>query len=112
MDADVKDKILSRSRAQEWRAWKPAELSLREVRNRFGGAWVSDEELLLRVYAGEEAVKALSAADAPREQLSARQPLIRLIQELSKNKHCNQVYIRQPGFSLRLAKNAVPARPA
>jgi len=112
MDADVKDKILSRSRAQEWRAWKPAELSLREVRNRFGGASVSDEELLLRVYAGEEAVKALSAVDAPREQLSARQPLIRLIQELSKNKHCNQVYIRQPGFSLRLAKNAVPARPA
>jgi oxaloacetate decarboxylase alpha subunit len=112
IDPDVKDKILSRGRAQEWRAWKPAELSLRDVRNKFGGASVSDEELLLRVYAGEDAVKALAAANAPREQLSATQPLIRLIEELTRNKHCNRVFIRQPGFSLSLAKSSAPARPA
>src|SRR5574342_56904 len=38
MDPGVKDKILSRGRANEWRAWKPAELSLREVRNKFGAS--------------------------------------------------------------------------
>lgn len=112
IDPDVKDKILSRGRAKEWRAWKPAELSLREVRNKFGGAAVSDEELLLRVYAGEEAVKALTAPDAPREQLSAWQPLIRLIQELTRNRRYSQVYIRQPGFSLSLIKSTARARPA
>ncbi|HEX9144994.1 MAG TPA: biotin carboxyl carrier protein [Candidatus Binatia bacterium] len=112
IEPDVKDKILSRGRAKEWRAWKPAELSLREVRNKFGGVSVSDEELLLRVYAGEEAVKALTAPDASRERLSAWQPLTRLIQELTKNRRCSQVYMRQPGFSLSLIKSAGPARPA
>ena len=111
IDQDIKDKILSRARAKEWDAWKPAELSLAEVRNKFGGASLSDEELLLRVYAGEESVKALIAAEAPREQLSARQPLICLIEELSRKKSCSQVYIRQPGFSLSLRKSTAAARP-
>jgi oxaloacetate decarboxylase alpha subunit len=108
IDPDVKDKILSRSRANEWRTWKPAELSLREVRNKFGAS-ISDEELLLRVYAGEDPAKALSTAGAPREHLSAKRPLIQLIQELAGNKRCNQVYIRQPGFLLRFAKSRAPA---
>ena len=103
MDPGVKDKILGRSRANEWRAWKPADLSLREVRNKFGAS-ISDEELLLRVYAGEDAVNALYTANPPRERVSAKRPLIDLIQELARNKRCQQVYIRQPGFSLRFAK--------
>ena len=103
MDPGVKDKILGRSRANEWRAWKPADLSLREVRNKFGAS-ISDEELLLRVYAGEDAVNALCTANPPRERVSAKRPLIDLIQELARNKRCQQVYIRQPGFSLRFAK--------
>jgi oxaloacetate decarboxylase alpha subunit len=108
IDPDVKDKILSRGRAKEWRAWRPAELSLREVRNKFGAS-VSDEELLLRVYAGEEAVKALSAGAIPREQLNARRPLIHLIEALAANKRCRHVYIRKPGFSLNLTKSPVRA---
>jgi oxaloacetate decarboxylase alpha subunit len=111
IDPDVKDKILSRGRAKEWRAWKPAELSLRDIRNKFG-ATVSDEELLLRVYAGEDAVKALPAAEVPRGQLSATQPLINLIQDLATNKRYSQVYIRQPGFSLSLRKSAIRTRSA
>jgi oxaloacetate decarboxylase (Na+ extruding) subunit alpha len=74
MDADVKDKILSRGRAKDWESWKAPDLSLREVRNKFGGMSISDEELVLRVYAGEEHVKALAAA--PREVLNAKQPLV------------------------------------
>src|SRR5437773_1371744 len=37
MDANVKDKILSRSRAHEWAGWTPPDLSLKEVRQKFGG---------------------------------------------------------------------------
>ncbi len=104
MDSDVKDRILSRGRAREWKNWRPPQLSLKEVRSRFGGPSISDEELLLRVYAGEEAVKALSAAGAPREYLSANQPLVRLIAELSRKKDCSLISIRKPGLSLTLEK--------
>ena len=104
MDPNVKDKILSRSRAKDWQSWEPPEPSLQEVRRKFGGPSVSDEELLLRVYAGEDAVKAMNTGGAPREHLSGTQPLIRLIQELSKKRDCNEVFISRPGFSLTLGK--------
>ena len=104
MDPNVKDKILSRSRARDWQGWEPPEPSLEEVRRKFGGASVSDEDLLLRVYAGEDAVKGMNAAGAPREHLNGTQPLIRLIEELSKKRDCNQVFISRPGFSLTLGK--------
>ena len=104
MDPEAKDKILSRSRAKDWQDWEPPEPSLEEVRRKFGGPSVSDEELLLRVYAGEDAVRAMNTAGAPREHLNGTQPLIRLIEELSKKRDCNQVFISRPGFSLTLGK--------
>jgi oxaloacetate decarboxylase alpha subunit len=107
MDADVKDKILSHPRAKEWANWTPPDLSLKEVRQKFGGPGVSDEELVLRVIAGEAAVKAMLAAGAPQEYLSARQPLVRLIGELSKRKDCRQVFIQKNDFTLRLEKTKV-----
>ena len=107
MDPEVKDKILSRGRAKEWQAWEPLDPSLAEVRRKFGGSSISDEELLLRVYAGEDAVKAMPAsASPPREYLSGKQPLVRLIEELSGKKECRQIFIRKPGFSLTLGKSA------
>jgi oxaloacetate decarboxylase (Na+ extruding) subunit alpha len=112
MDVEVKDRILSRARAKEWEGWKPPDLSLREVRNKFGGASVSDEDLVLRVYAGEEHVKALATAGRPPEVLNAKQPLIRLIEELSRKKDCRQVFIRKAGFSLALGKRCVSGRGA
>ena len=68
----------------EWAGWTPPDLSLKEVRQKFGGPGVSDEELILRVIAGEAAVKAMLAAGAPKEYLSVTQPLVRLVGELSK----------------------------
>jgi oxaloacetate decarboxylase alpha subunit len=105
MDPEAKDKILSRGRAKEWQAWEPPDPSLAEVRKKFGGSSVSDEDLLLRVYAGKDAVKAMRSASPPREYLSGNQPLIRLIEELSGKKECRQIYIRKPGFSLTLKKS-------
>jgi len=104
MDPDVKDKILSRSRAKDWQSWEPPEPSLEEVRRKFGGPSISDEELLLRVYAGEDAVKNMNAAGAPRTRLNGTQPLMRLIEELSKKKDCNQIFIHRPGLSLTLGR--------
>src|ERR1044071_6831357 len=82
MDANVKDKILNRPRANDWRNWSPPDLSLKEVRQKFGGRGVSDEELVLRVIAGADAVRAMLAAGAPQAYLSTDLPLIKLIGEL------------------------------
>ena len=103
MDANVKDKILSRARAKDWQNWSPPELSLQEVRKKFP-AGVSDEELVLRVIAGDPAVDAMLAAGAPKEYLSVTQPLVRLIGELAKRKDYRQVLIEKKGFTLRLEK--------
>jgi hypothetical protein len=56
------------------------------------------------VIAGEAAVKAMLSAGAPREYVSATQPLIKLIGELTKRRDCSQVYIQKSGMTLRLEK--------
>jgi oxaloacetate decarboxylase alpha subunit len=103
MNADVKDKILNRRRAKDWHGWSPPDLSLEQVRQKLG-ATVSDEELLLRVYAGPEAVDALQSASAPKRQADGRQTLLHLVEQLSKKKNCHHVYIRKNGLSLTCHK--------
>ena len=106
MDANVKDQILSRPRAREWAGWTPPELSLQEVRNKFGGPAVSDEELVLRVIAGASAVEAMLAAGAPRAYLGTGQPLVRLIGELARRSDCRQIFIRKNNLVIRLEKKS------
>jgi len=60
--------------------------------------------LILRVIAGEAAVKAMLAAGAPKEYLSVTQPLVRLVGELSKRSDLSQVYIQKTGLTLRMEK--------
>lgn len=108
MDANVKDKIINRARTEAWRTWSPPDLSLEEVRKKFGGTGVSDEELILRVIAGEAAVKAMLAAGAPREYVSATQPLVKLIGELSKRKDYTQVYVQKGDMTLRFERRQSP----
>src|SRR6266508_2269486 len=93
MDPNVKDKILSRPRARELAGWEPPQPSLQEVRRTYGGPGVSDEELLLRFFAGEQAVETMRAAGPPEEYLSATQPLVRLIQEISKRRDYSRIHI-------------------
>jgi len=103
MNPDVKDKILNRRRAKDWHGWSPPDLSLDQVREKLG-ATVSDEELLLRVYAGPEAVDALQSASTPKRQVDGRQTLLNLVEQLSKKQDCRHFYIRNNGLSLTLGK--------
>ena len=66
---------------------------------------MSDEELVLRVIAGQAAVKEMIAAGPPREYPNTSQPLVSLIGELSRNKKLGQVYIRKGDFSLALKRS-------
>src|SRR6266498_2350701 len=104
MDAAAKTKILDRSRAREIEKIEYPEPTLEEVRRQYGGPHLSDEELLLRYYAGPEFVDALKTAPARKEYLSAPKPLLRLVEELSKKK-LGRVYIRKGDFSLTLQRS-------
>ncbi|MGZ8427675.1 MAG: hypothetical protein ACXWYD_22235, partial [Candidatus Binatia bacterium] len=78
--------------------------SLKEIRNKFGGPSLSDEELLLRVYAGADNVNALMTAGASRPKLDGKQPLMQLIEELTKKKDSSHIHILRDGVSLTLGK--------
>ena len=75
-----------------------------EVRRQIGATHVSDEGFLLRVFASEEAVKALPDDGRPREYLNAGTPLVRLVGELTRQDKANHTYIRKPDISLTLGR--------
>jgi oxaloacetate decarboxylase alpha subunit len=104
MAADIKDKILSRPRAKEWAKWTPPDLSLKEVRRKYGGPGVMDEELVLRVIAGQAAVDEMIATGAPKQYTNWNQPLVSLIDALSRKQELAHVYIRKGDFALAMRK--------
>ena len=104
MDPAVKDKILSRPRAREWGSWTWPEPTLNEVRRKFGGPGVTDEELVIRVVAGPDSVKEMLAAGAPREFLDATRPVSVLVKQLAGARELRQVHIQRGDLSLKLAQ--------
>ena len=107
MDPKVRDKILSRPRAKDWSRWEQPEPTLHEIRQKHG-ANVSDEELIIRYYAGADYVNALGDDGKPREYLDATQPLVKMIEQLSKRRESNQVYIQRPGCTIRMERRRSP----
>jgi oxaloacetate decarboxylase (Na+ extruding) subunit alpha len=108
MDADVKHKILDRPRAREWAKWQPDEPSADEMRRRLDAIGVSDEELLLRWIVGKEDIDTMRANPRPLEYLNAEQPLVNLLQELTKRSDCRQIHVQKPGFSVTLQRRGSP----
>src|SRR5207245_3988695 len=92
MDTPVTDKILSRPRAKEWTDWRQPEPSLHEIRQKFG-ANISDEELILRFFAGDDYVNALPNASKPAECLDAPHPCVNVIEQLRQPQHPTQLSI-------------------
>ncbi|MEX0806692.1 MAG: biotin carboxyl carrier protein [Candidatus Binatia bacterium] len=95
LDPSVKAKILDRPRAKEWAQWQPPEPTVAEVRKKMNAEGVSDEELLLRWNLSVEEIETMRAAGAPKEYLTARQPLIHLIDALSKRTDYRQIVIQK-----------------
>ena len=104
MDANVKDKILKRPRAKEIADRPHPADSLHDLRRKYGGQGVSDEEVLLRFFTSREDVERMRAAGPPRRYAADGNPLLNLVAELSKQTERNSVYIQKRGFSLRLEK--------
>jgi oxaloacetate decarboxylase alpha subunit len=106
MDPNVKDKILNRPRANEWAKWQPDDPNPDEMRRRLDAVGVSDEELLLRWIVGKEDIEAMRAAPRPLEYLNAEQPLVNLLQALTKRTDCSQIHVQRPGISIKLEKRS------
>lgn len=102
---NIKDKILSRPRAHELARWQPPAPTLAEFRAQLGGDGVDDDELLLRYFAGADDVAAMKAAGPIEQYVTTRQPLVALIQELSKRKRSGQIYIQRGEWSIRLDRH-------
>ena len=96
---------MTRPRAREMEKFEVPNVSLEDVRKKYGGPSLSDEELILRYYAGPEFVDALKLAPPRKEySMDARQPLVRLVEELGRKRDLGHVYIRKGEFSLSVGR--------
>src|SRR5919202_5562346 len=99
MDQKVRAKILDRPRAREWARWEQPEPSLAEIRREYG-EHVSDEEIVLRFYAGEDGLRVVGKSSAPEEYLSARHPIVELVEALVQKRDLQHVHVRTGQLSV------------
>ena len=105
MAPEVKAKILDRPRAKEWAERQPPEPTIAEIRKKMNAEHVSDEDLLLRWNLAVDEIEAMRAAGAPKEYLTARQPLVNLLDSLSKRTEYRQIVIQKGDMVLSLQKD-------
>jgi hypothetical protein len=67
---------------------------------------VSDEEFLLRWNLNVDEIETMRAAGAPKEYVSARQPLVDLIDALSKRSDYRQIVVQKGEMVIALQKGA------
>jgi oxaloacetate decarboxylase alpha subunit len=104
MEPNVKDKILSRLRAKEIAQKEPPQMSVKELRQKLGGPGISNEELLLRFFTSKEDVLAMRAAGPTPSYTTSKNPVLALLEELSKKRAHRQIYVRKGGLCIRLEK--------
>lgn len=104
IDPNIRDMILSTPRARELAGKEPPQLTLKELRQRYGGPGVSDDELLMRIATDADSVAIMRAAPPGRRYDIEGEPLVSLIERLSAHNSCRQVQIRRPGLSLTLGR--------
>jgi oxaloacetate decarboxylase alpha subunit len=103
-DPEVKEKILERPRAKEWARWQPPEPSVKEIRKKMGAEGVSDEDLLLRWNLSVEEIETMRGAGAPMEYLTARKPLVTLVDELSKRTDYRRIVVQKGEMVISLVR--------
>jgi oxaloacetate decarboxylase alpha subunit len=101
MDPEVRAKILDRPRTREIEAVHRDQPSLAELRKRYG-ADISDEDLIMRVIVGDDAVEVVKKARATHVD----QPLTTLIRNLSEGSRRASVYYQTNDVRLELRKRS------
>jgi oxaloacetate decarboxylase alpha subunit len=106
MDQDVRAKILDRPRAREWARWEQPEPSLAEIRREYGER-ISDEEIVLRYYAGDDGLRVMGKSSAPEEYLSTRHPIVELVEGLVQKRDLEHVFVQTGDLSISLRKGTL-----
>jgi oxaloacetate decarboxylase alpha subunit len=106
MDANVKDRILSRSRAGEIAGREPPQASLAELRRKFGGSGISDEEVILHFFTSQQDVERMRAAGPARLYLNGGNPLLNLLEELTKKPGRTSIFIQRGDLTVRLQRKS------
>ena len=106
MEPTVKAKILDRPRAKEWSQRQPPEPTVQELRKKMNAESVSDEEFLLRWNLNVDEIETMRAAGPPKEYITAQQPLVNLIDALSKRNDYRHIVIQKGATVISLQKSA------
>jgi oxaloacetate decarboxylase alpha subunit len=104
MDPDVKDRILDRPRARDLASRVLPDPSLDEMRRAYGGAGVSDEEMVLRWLTSTEEVDAVRSGGPPQLYAPAGHPLLSLLDQMTRRADCDRIHVQKRGLSLSLEK--------
>jgi oxaloacetate decarboxylase alpha subunit len=107
MDPRVKDKVLSRRRADEIARRELPQTSLQELRRKFGGSGVSDEEILLRFFTSKEDVDIMRAAGPARLYVNGGNPLLHLVEELTRATNRSSISVQRGDLSVRMRRNSL-----
>jgi oxaloacetate decarboxylase alpha subunit len=105
MDQDLRDRLLSLPRAKELEKvieW-PVDMTLRQAKELYGSAGMSDEDLVLcSIMQGSEEVDAMRRAGPPRRYYTADTPLLTLFTELDKHRSVRFVNVQRGGDSMHV----------
>ena len=104
MDPDIRRRILDRRRADELR--RRDEPTLDDLRERFGGPGVADEEMILRWLFGADAVEEQRRAGPPVPYRSGRHPVVDLVDRLAQRDDRALIAVERPGLRLRMERRA------
>lgn len=106
MDQNLKDRLLSMPRAKELQKLSHADhldMSLDKIRQKVGGTKLSDEDFLLRyIMKGEQEIKAMQDAGAPKSYLTSDMPLQALLRELGDRKNVRYLQVKRGSDSVTL----------
>ena len=106
MDPDIRGRILERRRTDEVRRGDGPEPTLDDLRERFGGKGVTDEDMMLRWLFGADAVEAQRKAGPPVPYPSGRHPVVDLVDRLARRDDRALIAVERPGLKLRLERRA------
>jgi oxaloacetate decarboxylase alpha subunit len=105
IDSDVKDRILSSPRAKALARTEPAQPSWAEIRQRHGGAQVSDDEMLLLYLAGSNALASIQETQV-RRRAHGGGSIAGLIDKLAGLQKVSYVQVKRRSTSVTLAATA------
>lgn len=103
LDQNLMDRISGLSRTKELLKWKPEEISIEDLRGKFGCQF-SEDDLLLLLHCSEEDVRAMRAAGPVKTNYCTGNSTVDLIKELTRRKNTTYISIRKENLSLSLKR--------